>query len=386
MMIKRLLAVLFLPLLMQAGTSNLAVSGYLKSLILTEKYPQQSDWQADNLLHGRLNLKYYAGQSLTGALECRFRQYAGASVRKNYITADQIKSPQGLIDLDWLLYDKKSVIGYGEIDRLWIDWTAAKFQATVGRQRIAWGTSWVWNPTDLFNPASVLDFDYEEQPAIDGLRLQYYTGALSKMEFAVKPDKKLDRTIAAGLYKFNFRNYDFNLLAGIRNFRWVAGLSWAGDIYKAGFRGEVTCSRNWRTAESADYAAKWQNSYPIDFYKKVECNLVLSGDYTFRNSFYTHTELLHNTNGVTHNVGVLTLQARELGLPILACWSLFQEFAYDLTPLIRTSLFGIFNPDDKSVIVLPSVTYSAATNLDLMLLGVVNDGRQLTEFGDYYNA
>lgn len=69
-----------------------------------------------------------------------------------------------------------------------------------------------------------------------------------------------------------------------------------------------------------------------------------------------------------------------------ARWSLFQEFAYDLTPLIRTSLFGIYNPDDKSVIVLPSVTYSAATNLDLMSLGLINDGRHLTEFGDYYNA
>ncbi|MFH1214577.1 MAG: hypothetical protein V1681_10835 [Candidatus Neomarinimicrobiota bacterium] len=386
MMIKRLAIFIFVPLILLADESQLAVNGYLKTLFFTEKYEGQSDWFVDNLLHGRLNLQYYASQSLTGAIAFRFRQYAGKSVENGNITSDQIMTPQDILDLDRLFYDKNSVIGYGEIDRLWIDWTAAKFQATVGRQRIAWGTSWVWNPTDLFNPASVLDFDYEEQPAIDGLRLQYYTGALSKMEFAVKPDKKLDRTIAAGLLKFNFRNYDFNLLAGVRNFRWVAGLSWAGDIYKAGFRGEITASRNWRSSESSDYNAKWQSVFPIDIYRKMEMTAVLSADYTFRNSFYTHTELFQNTNGFTHNLGMLQIQTRELGLPTLARWSLFQEFAYDLTPLIRVSLFGIYNPDDQSVIVLPSVTYSAATNLDLMLLGVVNDGRQLTEFGDYYNA
>lgn len=385
-MINRLALILLLPLVLLADESKFMVSGYLKSLIFTERYPDQSDWLADNLLHGRLNLQYFTSQNLTGAIAFRFRQYAGESVKNGYISNTQIINQQDLIDLDWLVYDRESMIGYGEIDRLWLDWTATKFQATIGRQRIAWGTSWVWNPTDLFNPASVLDFDYEEQPAVDALRLQYYTGPLSKFEFAIKPGEKPDKMIAAGLYKFNIRNYDFNLLAGIRNFRWIAGLNWAGDIHKAGFRGEITASRNRRAAKPSDYVSDWLGVYPIDFYKNLEITAVLSTDYTFQNSFYIHTELLHNTNGVRRNAGILTFQARELGLPTLARWSVFQEFAFDLTPLARLSLFGIFNPDDKSLIILPSVTYSAATNLDLMLLGMVNSGASLTEFGDYYDA
>jgi len=385
-MIRYLAIILLLPLFLLAGESKMAVRGYLKSLFFTEKYPRESDWLADNLLHGRLDLQYYAGQNLTGVIALRFRQYAGESVRKDYITNNQISTQQDLLNLDWLVYERASIIGYSEIDRLWLDWTATKFQISIGRQRIAWGTNLVWNPTDLFNPASVLDFDYEEQPAVDAVRLQYYTGPLAKLEFALKPDRDADQTVAAGLYRFNIRNYDFNLLAGIRNFRWMAGISWAGDINKAGFRGEMTVSRNRRATKSSDFALKWFGIYPIDFYEKPELTAALSIDYTFRNSFYAHTELLCNSNGINRNAGLLLLQARELGLPTLARWSIFQEFAYDLTPLTRLSWFGIFNPNDKSIVILPSITYSLATNLDLLLLGLISDGEPLTEFGAYYDA
>ena len=34
----------------------------------------------------------------------------------------------------------------------------------------------VWNPNDLFNAFSFVDFDYEERPGSDALRIQKYTG------------------------------------------------------------------------------------------------------------------------------------------------------------------------------------------------------------------
>jgi hypothetical protein len=66
-----------------------------------------------------------------------------------------------------------------------------------------------------------------------------------------------------------------------------------------------------------------------------------------------------------------------------ARWSVYQEFSYDITPLLRGSLFGIFNPDDGSYVIVPSVTYSIVTNLDLLLIAQVFEGDPLTEFGEF---
>ena len=50
---------------------------------------------------------------------------------------------------------------------------------------------------------------------------------------------------------------------------------------------------------------------------------------------------------------------------------------------MRGTIFGLFNPDDKSFVIVPSVSYSVVTNLDLLLLGMFFDGNPITEFGDY---
>ncbi len=112
-------------------------------------------------------------------------------------------------------------------------------------------------------------------------------------------------------------------------------------------------------------------------------SFVLSGDYTFPNSFYIHTELLHNNIGVEDQTSLYQQQALDLGLLTAAKWSVYQEFAYDISPLMRGTIFGLFNPNDKSYVIVPSVTYSVVTNLDLLLLGMFFNGNALTEYGDY---
>jgi hypothetical protein len=109
----------------------------------------------------------------------------------------------------------------------------------------------------------------------------------------------------------------------------------------------------------------------------------LSGDYTFPNTFYIHTEILYNNNGKTANTFLFLPEAYSLGMLTVAKWSIYQEFAYDITPLLRGTLFSIFNPNDKSIVVIPSFNYSVITNLDIFLIGMFFNGNQLTEFGEY---
>jgi hypothetical protein len=360
------------------------VSGYAKYLFSTTKYPFYDERFTDHLIHARLNTRWYPAQSLTAALELRFRAYYGESVEKIPDFVDQIKVHHEFADLNAVLWQTDKSLGYLETDRLWLDWVKDKFEVTLGRQRIAWGTSWVWNPTDLFNPQSPLDFDYEELPGTDAVRVQYYTGPVTKIEAAVTPAKTVDKMIGAGLISFNKWDYDFNIIGGIKNNRWVAGGGWSGDILDAGFRGEFTVTQKPELLPKYSSISHIIHSYvPLSSFDDPVFSFVLSGDYTFPNTFYIHTEVLYYSSGKTNNTGLYLQEALELGMLSPARWSVYQEFSYDITPLLRGSLFGIYNPDDHSFVIVPSANYSVITNLDLYLIALLFNGEHLTEYGDY---
>ncbi|HSD63612.1 MAG TPA: hypothetical protein VLB50_07425 [Ignavibacteriaceae bacterium] len=367
-----------------AQLSSTEISGYAKYLYSSTKYPFYNEHFDDHLLHARLNTRWYPLQSLTTALEFRFRVYYGESLEKIPGFLNQIKSQHEFANLDAVLWNRGKSLGYLETDRLWLDWTKEKIEVTVGRQRIAWGTSWVWNPTDLFNPQSPLDFDYEELPGTDAVRFQYYTGPVTKIEAAVAPAETLEKMVAAGLISFNKWDFDFNLIGGIKYNRWIAGGGWSGDILDAGFRGEFTVSQR------PSLIPKYNTLHVIlPYYESMSSfkdpvfSFVLSGDYTFPNSFYIHTEVLYYNIGKTLNVGLYQTEALELGMLSPARLNIYQEFSYNITPLIRGSLFGIYNPNDHSGVIVPSVTYSVITNLDLYVIALLFNGNNLTQYGDY---
>lgn len=364
-----------------AQLSSFDYNGYTKYLFSSVKYPILDERFNDHLLHTRFNTRWYPAQSLTAALELRTRFFYGGSVENIPFYSNLIKSKQELIDLDVFLWDEKKTIGYAEIDRLWLDYVKSDWQFTVGRQRIAWGTSWAWNPTDLFNPKDVLDFDYEELPGADAVRIQYYTGPVTKVELAVSPGKDKTDLIAAGLISFNQWDYDFNLIAGYKKERWVVGGGWVGDILDAGFRGEILISQAPKK-KNVSQLYQMYNLEPLSS-DNPTVSFVLSGDYTFQSSFYMHTELLFNSSGTNKYASIYRQEAIQLDLLTPAKWSIFQEFAYQFTPLLRCGILGIFNPDDKSCVIIPSANYSVITNLDLYLTGMFFRGEFLTEFGDY---
>jgi hypothetical protein len=377
---KLLIILLFSVNVSFAQLSSFDYNGYTKYLFSSVQYPTFDERFNDHLLHSRLNTRWYPAQSLTAALELRTRFFYGGSVENFPFYSNLVKSKQGLIDLDILIWDEKKTIGYAEIDRLWLDYVKDNWQLTVGRQRIAWGTSWVWNPTDLFNPKEVLDFDYEEMPGADAVRIQYYTGPITKVELAVSPGKDKADLTAAGLISFNQWDYDFNLIAGYKKERWVLGGGWVGDIMDAGFRGEILVSQAPKQKYNSPYY-QLNNIEPLSSDNSY-VSLVISGDYTFPNSFYIHTELLFNSNGTDQYASVYRQEAIQLDMLTPARWSFFHEFAYQFTPLFRAGLFGILNPDDKSFVIVPSATYSLITNLDLYLTGFIFGGPKFSEFGD----
>jgi len=221
----------------------------------------------------------------------------------------------------------------------------------------------------VFNSFSYFDFDYEERPGTDAVRVQYYTGMTSSAELVYKLGRHADEMALAGLYHFTRWNYDFQLMGGWVGKDMVIGGGWAGDIAGGGFRGEIShfMPREGRTdSETATVAS-------------------VSGDYTFSNSLYLHASVLYNSHGKTGKAGGIDpFFNNELSSKYLsfAKYSLFGQVSYPITPLLSSNLTGIANPSDGSFYLGPAFTYSLHDNLELMLTGQLFFGDEGSEFGD----
>jgi hypothetical protein len=363
--------------------------GYLKNLTTyadgeIEWLPiELGKWQ--NTSQFRTNFFFYPSTDITTSAQARtllILQENSDLLREFQDALNTSGSYYFDLRADWL--EEDDAFGFTEIDRLYFDWIYNDWELVFGRQRIAWGTCLVWNPTDLFNPYDILDFDYEERPGTDALQIQYYTGPLSQANVAITPGKTRYDVIYAARYMTNKWNYDFNFIAGWQRNSLRLATSWAGEIYDGGFRGEVLY-----TDPEIEYTTiQIISEPPFLSYKDVKVEdpywtIALSYDYTFKNSFYVHTEYIYNGLGTTEDAGSRRLDIIYTGELTPARQSLFLQVAYQFTPLARGAFFVIYNPNDKSWLAAPSIQYSVATNWELYLLAFPSGGNSGTEYGDF---
>ncbi|MEJ5305756.1 MAG: hypothetical protein WHV63_07390 [Ignavibacteria bacterium] len=352
---------------------ELEIGGYSKYLFSLSKFKGIDENLIDHTIHSRLNLKYYFNDEFTVSAGVRDKILIGKSIEKYPAMVDGFTRKEYYFDLDDYLWKKKNSINFIEVDRFWLDWNLKNFQISLGRQRIAWGTSWVWNITDIFNPLSILDFDYEERPAVDALRFQFFPSTTSKVDMAAKlSEEKNNSSIALQLF-LNKYEYDFYVMFGYHLQRYFAGFSWSGDISGAGFRGEIFLT---------DSPDKMKFDFPNSFSdeKKKQLSFVLSLDYTFENSFYIHSELLYNNIGKTKSIGIYALDALKIGLLSPSKLNLFYQAGYNLSALSRIDLIALHNPYDQSFVLLPTFSYSLLENLDLSVVSLYFNGRDFAEY------
>ena len=332
---------------------SVSLSGYLTNMQSVMFDSLSGSFLNENLLHNRLNFKGYLNDNLTFAAEFRNRLFTGDLVRLGSYYSDLIGKDQGLVDMSWNVFEKQSFLFNTTVDRLWLDLHYSKFQVTVGRQRINWGQTFVWNPNDIFNAYSFFDFDYIERPGSDAVRLQYFPSSSSAAELAVKVDDENNVT-AAGLYRFNRWGYDFQILAGFVNGEDVViGAGWSGAIGSVSFRGE----------------ASWFDQYE-DFPGDKSTVLITTGlDKVFKDNSMAQIQIMYCNNPlVLNNFNSFysgNLSAKNLAF---SSFSAFGQFTWAVTPLLNLTLSSMWFPDLKGYFAGPSIDYSLADNLDFSLI------------------
>lgn len=374
---------LFLIIATLSGKSQekFSMQGYVKSM-QTLMAPEERgfldvDILSDNLIHNRLNFRYYASDNITVAMEMRNRFLYG-EITKLIPELMQVEDYGNVLDKDGGYLDLSKTIASGDgyvlhsmIDRAYVDYVNGNFKARVGRQRINWGINLVWNPNDIFNTMNYFDFDYEERPGTDAIKLQYYTGVASSAELVYEAADSWEKSAIAGMYRMNKWGYDWQVLGGYLKEDYVLGAGWSGHIDKAGFRGEATYFRN--SNNFADTTGQLVAS--------------VSADYMFPSSFYLHGGMLYNSEGTTGNAGRggMLLANQDLSVKTLSPTktSLFFQTSYQITPLLTGDMSAIVNPHDKSWFIMPKITYSLSNNISTLLTGQVFSGDNGTEFGGF---
>ncbi|MEX2595784.1 MAG: hypothetical protein WEC59_02555, partial [Salibacteraceae bacterium] len=231
----------------------ISLRGYVKNM-QTFQMADLNYVSHGNLVHNRLNFRVYPSKSVTVGLEVRNRVFTGDLVNINPFYAQSVDIDDGMVDLSWAWMNEPGMVGLSQIDRGWVKWNNAKWDVTLGRQRINWGVNAFWNSNDLFNTFNLVDFDYEERPGTDAVRVQRFFQNATSFDVAIAPSQYDSTWIGAGMYRFNKWTYDFQLLGGWWNDDVAIGAGWAGNLKNAGFKGEVTYfhpQHNWEDTTGA---------------------------------------------------------------------------------------------------------------------------------------
>ena len=334
---------------------KISFSGYLRYMNSSSVINSDSTIK-DNLIHNRLRIKLDLNSRFNAVVEMRNRAFFGQATKINPNLGNILNNDMGELDLSFVPYDQKELVIHSIFDRAYIKYSSDKWELRIGRQRINWGVNLAWNPNDLFNAYSLIDFDYQERLGVDALRLQYYIGEMSTIELSAQPGMSIDESIFAGLWKFNLNGSDFQFLFGNYYEDVAIGFGLATNIKNAGVTIESTYfnpKNNSKTSEGLS------TSFSVDYSTK-------SGIY-FNSSFLFNS--LGSTKKSTDNNlfgSFLTdISAKRL-MPSKLTY--FTQVSGNFTPAINGSMTIFHMKGEEMLLMMPSITYEIKENLDTMLL------------------
>ena len=344
------------------------LSGFVKYMNTTSVVDLDS-LITDNLIHNRIRFKAYLSDKITTVIEMRNRIFYGEATRLNPSLGKQLEKDNGQVDLSFVSMDRNSLVIHSILDRAFMRYSEDNWELTVGRQRINWGVNLAFNPNDLFNAYSLVDFDYQERPGVDAVRFQYYGDDMSSFEGAIQIGNSLDSSVIAGLWKFNKWKYDFQFLAA-NYFKDIAiGTAWAGNIKKAGFKTEV--------------------SYFQPKSKFFESNGALSLsttlDYSFRKGTYINASILYNSSGKNKPINSSNLFQTFIGdisakslMP--SKWTYFGQVSGAFNPALNGSFAVFYMQGINLALFMPSIVYNINDDWELMLTAQSAFGELNTKF------
>ncbi|MCG9747171.1 hypothetical protein [Shewanella sp. Isolate8] len=380
---------------------------YLGSLVA----PEQGDKLWDGLLHNRIDAEY-RWKRVRVNVGLRNRLMAGDTTSlPGY--GELVSRDPGYWDLSANWLESGDWIGNSQLDRAYLSWQFAdKWELTAGRFRVNWAMSTLWNPNDIFNAYSIYDVDYPERRGVDAIKLSHQLGYASQLELVYSQgDEGLttatDRTnrqyagrylghsvLGDDIFGYNL-GWDWQLIIGETCDDRVFGGGFAGDLFGAGLRGELSYFDPIYDSGGARLSPELSGpQILIQIQTQAQDKMqpqalrastvaTLEMDYSFASdvnwrvlgaALYISSPLSADSALLYLN---LPLSARTLSF---TTWTYYLDVGFDITPLSRLSSNASYY-DDGSFFVGVTYQYSLADDWQLSLIAQRFDGSTASLFG-----
>ncbi len=351
-------------LLAQDRSIEIELSGYLKELGQLSVDNTISNFHYDNTLHHRLESDWTLGEHFEFRADLRTLFLNGYSVRDTPGLKQYYERDPNYADLSWVWGSGDQYLLYSNIDRMHASYINGPFELHVGRQRLNWGRTYVWNPNDIFNTYAFLNFDYEERPGVDAISAQYSWSYASGVELGYRVADSFEESVIGGMVRTSLGSYDLQVIAGHYLEYSVLGAGWAGYIGSTGFKGEFSYF------------------HPEDRFFEDTGHLTATAglDYMLPNGLYLQGELLYNGGYQPPQTPLQELvQPPSANDLFIARSGFFLNGSYQIHPLVSGNM-GFLSSFDRSVFILiPQVSVSVTENLDLLVLSQLLKGRVFSQ-------
>lgn len=274
-----------------------------------------------------------------------------------------LQAPE-IVDLSWVAWEEDLVL-QGRIDRAFVSWTPEGLGLTIGRQPISFGNSTVFTPLDLVNPFNPSVIDQEYKPGVDALRVDLYHGFASKLTLAAAyaGDWNPQGLVLAAYGQTTVGVTDFGVLVGSIRGDAVLGGTVVTSVGAVGLSADLAVTR---PADGDVYLRGTVGA----LYRPTTTT-------TINAEFYVQT--LGSTRPANHlqTTTLPQFERNEIWLMGVAYGSV--AVSQELTPTLLLNAALIANLFDPSAFVAPSLSWSAAGNVDVIAGGFVGLGKRPRE-------
>jgi hypothetical protein len=341
----------------QESPSKLRINGYVKNLQSLINPNDLDLLQTLNFVHHRMNLRYDVNDRWSLQAGNRNRVFTGSLLLFNPNFGDQLnRESDDYLKLSSAWVNRRGLVAHSTFDRLFIRYSHERLEVTLGRQRINWGINTLWNPNDLYNTFNFTDFDYEERPGSDALRIKYYTGDFSSMELAAKMGPTVDSTVLGMMYKTHLGLYDLQVLGAYYYSEWALGMGWAGSLGQLGFKGEAT-----------GFFPQASEEDPIHLSANTGIEYIAPGN------LLLSLGVLYNSSG-SERASLTQLINAEITAKNLYPyrWALAATLFKSINPLVNIGGSLIYSPNEfHPVFLVPTLGYSIKENWDIDMIGQI---------------
>ena len=365
--------VVLVALLLPAGSSPAGaqarwLAGYAQTVPIWTGSTAVTDSNVGDSSRFRLTSELVLGEL---SLEAAYEHAAALRRRRSLSRLGVGAVPGGgeYLDLQWTITDAEQVRWEHRFDRLNVGWSpTGALEVSAGRQAVSWGTTLFLTPADPFIPFNPADPFREFRAGVDAARLRIYPGPLSEVDVVMRVTKtdvgEEITALARGLA--TWRNWELS--------------GWGGSLYGdvAGAFAAVGSVGAWAVRGEAVVRALDDNTVVRGTVGLDHLQQLRGRDLYFIFE-YQHDGLAASSVDEYLEV-LLSAPFRRGELQVLGRNETVVQASYQLHPLWSLSGLWLWNLNDRSALLAPSIGYSASDDTSIaggVYVGLGDDASSL---------